>query len=92
MHLNLTLLGQMITFAIFVWFTMRIIWPLLTTQMDARKKRDGQFLDNLGTYDPIKHELLQIHADRLKEWVAKGAVCSDAVTKIVRLHARQHAA
>lgn len=39
MHLNVTLLGQMITFAIFVWFTMRIIWPLLTTQMEARQKR-----------------------------------------------------
>ncbi len=68
----------------------RPYWRIVA--MDARKKRDGQFLDNLGTYDPIKHELLQIHADRLKEWVAKGAVCSDAVTKIVRLHARQHAA
>jgi F-type H+-transporting ATPase subunit b len=38
MDLNATLLGQMITFAIFVWFTMRFIWPLLTEQMEARKK------------------------------------------------------
>lgn len=38
MDLNATLLGQMITFAIFVWFTMRVIWPLLTAQLDARKK------------------------------------------------------
>jgi F-type H+-transporting ATPase subunit b len=39
MHINATLLGQMITFAIFVWFTMRIIWPLLSTQLNERKKR-----------------------------------------------------
>ncbi len=38
MHINATLFGQMITFALFVWFTMRIIWPLLITQMDLRQK------------------------------------------------------
>lgn len=38
MNLNATLLGQMITFAIFVWFTMRFVWPLLTAQMEIRKK------------------------------------------------------
>lgn len=38
MNLNATLLGQMITFAIFVWFTMRFVWPLLSGQLDARKK------------------------------------------------------
>lgn len=67
----------------------RPYWRIVV--MDARKKRDGQFLDNLGTYDPIKHEIVQINADRIKEWVSKGAVCSDAVNKIVRMHARQHA-
>lgn len=39
MHLNATLLGQMITFAIFVWFTMRYVWPLLNAQLEERKKR-----------------------------------------------------
>lgn len=38
MALNATLIGQMITFAIFVWFTMRFIWPLLIKQLDERKK------------------------------------------------------
>lgn len=38
MHLNATLFGQMITFAIFVWFTMRVIWPLLITQLNQRQK------------------------------------------------------
>lgn len=39
MNINATLFGQMITFAIFVWFTMRVIWPLLSAQLDERKKR-----------------------------------------------------
>ena len=38
MDLNATLLGQMITFAIFVWFTMSKIWPLLNVQLETRKK------------------------------------------------------
>lgn len=38
MSLNATLLGQMITFAIFVWFTMRYVWPLIIKAMHEREK------------------------------------------------------
>ncbi|MBT7964890.1 MAG: F0F1 ATP synthase subunit B, partial [Porticoccaceae bacterium] len=27
MNINLTLFGQMVTFAIFVWFCMKFVWP-----------------------------------------------------------------
>lgn len=52
--------------------------------VDSRKKRDGAFLDNLGTYDPLKHEVIQLHADRINDWVAKGAECSPAVLKLLK--------
>lgn len=39
MDLNLTLLGEMITFAIFVWFTMRYVWPPLTKAMETRREK-----------------------------------------------------
>lgn len=39
MRINATLLGQMITFAIFVWFTMRVVWPILFAQLEERKKQ-----------------------------------------------------
>ncbi len=39
MNINLTLLGQMITFAIFVWFTMKFVWPPLKVALDERKKK-----------------------------------------------------
>ncbi|MGR9037062.1 MAG: F0F1 ATP synthase subunit B, partial [Gammaproteobacteria bacterium] len=29
MSINATLIGQMITFALLVWFTMKYIWPPL---------------------------------------------------------------
>jgi F-type H+-transporting ATPase subunit b len=39
MSLNLTLLGQMITFVLFVWITMRFVWPPIVKAMDERKKK-----------------------------------------------------
>lgn len=37
MEINLTLVGQLITFAIVVWFTMRYVWPPLMANLDARQ-------------------------------------------------------
>jgi F-type H+-transporting ATPase subunit b len=36
---NVSLLGQALTFAILVWFTMKFVWPPLTQMMDERAKR-----------------------------------------------------
>ena len=62
----------------------RPYWRIVA--VDSRKNRDGAYLDNLGTYDPLRHEIIQLHVDRIKEWQGKGALCSDTVLKIVRQH------
>jgi len=54
--------------------------------IDGRKKRDGAFLENLGTYDPIKGSLIQFHVEKINEWISKGAIPSDAVKKLQKLH------
>jgi F-type H+-transporting ATPase subunit b len=36
--INLTLVGQAITFLIFVWFTMKFVWPPLVKAMQERQK------------------------------------------------------
>jgi F-type H+-transporting ATPase subunit b len=38
MNLNLTLIAQAITFAIFIWFTVRFIWPYLLRKTEERQK------------------------------------------------------
>ena len=53
--------------------------------VDSRKKRDGAFLENLGTYDPICHNVIRLDKDRIYDWVKKGAICSDAVKKLLRI-------
>lgn len=54
--------------------------------IDSRKKRDGASLEILGTYNPLTGELLQFHVERINDWVSKGAIVSDAVKKLQRLH------
>jgi F-type H+-transporting ATPase subunit b len=39
MDINLTLVGQLITFLILVWFTMKYVWPPITKTMHDREKK-----------------------------------------------------
>jgi F-type H+-transporting ATPase subunit b len=43
-NINETLIGQMITFALFVWFTMKYVWPLLEKTMQERKEKIAEGL------------------------------------------------
>lgn len=48
MNMNLTLFGQTIAFAIFVWFCMKYVWPPLTQAMQERQKKIAEGLDAAG--------------------------------------------
>ena len=60
----------------------RHYWRIVA--VDSRKQRDGACLENLGTYDPLKHVVIQINTARIQDWVAKGAECSPAVAKLLK--------
>ena len=38
MNLNLTLFAQAATFALFIWFTVKFVWPPLLRAIEARQK------------------------------------------------------
>jgi F-type H+-transporting ATPase subunit b len=38
MNLNLTLIAQAITFAAFIWFTVKFIWPYMLRAIETRQK------------------------------------------------------
>ena len=63
MNINLTLIGQTITFAIFVWFCMKFIWPPIVHALETRRK---QIADGLAAADRGKHEL-ELAAKRAAE-------------------------
>lgn len=39
MSINATLIGQLVSFFIFVWFCMKFVWPPLIQAIEARQKR-----------------------------------------------------
>lgn len=54
--------------------------------VDSRKKRDGEFLEDLGTYDALHTKLVNFREDRINHWIALGAQPTLTVKKIQRLH------
>lgn len=67
MNINLSLLGQMITFGILIWFTMKFVWPPLTQMMEERAKR---IADGLASADRAKQDLANAEkasAEKLRE-------------------------
>lgn len=53
MNVTATLFGQMLTFAVLVWFVNRFLWGPMTRMMEDRKKR---IADGLAAADRGKHE------------------------------------
>ncbi|WP_110649690.1 F0F1 ATP synthase subunit B [Salinicola peritrichatus] len=45
MNLNLTLIGQAIAFAVFVWFCMKYVWPPVMQALQERQKKIADGLD-----------------------------------------------
>jgi F-type H+-transporting ATPase subunit b len=43
-NINLTLIVQMIVFALLVWFTMRVVWPMILVPMNERDQKIRQGL------------------------------------------------
>ena len=54
--------------------------------VDSRKKRDGAFLEDLGTYDSVAKNIVCIRQERIDAWVGKGAIVVDSVKKICKLN------
>lgn len=53
MNINLTLIAQLVSFAFFVWFTMKFVWPPMVKAMDERKAgiADGLAAAERGTHE-----------------------------------------
>jgi len=52
---------------------------------NSEAKRDGKFLDIVGTYDPLKDPaVITINNDKLQEWLGKGALPTDTVKSLIK--------
>ena len=53
--------------------------------IDSRRARDGRALEILGYYDPLTDPAtVKLDAERIREWLQKGAQPSDTVVKLMR--------
>lgn len=52
---------------------------------DGRSPRDGKFLEEVGTYQPLKKgENVSLKLERVKYWIGVGAQPSDTVASMIR--------
>lgn len=52
---------------------------------DSRYPRDGRFIDEIGTYNPLTDPAtVELDADKAKKWVANGAQPTDTVKALLK--------
>jgi small subunit ribosomal protein S16 len=54
--------------------------------VDSRQKRDGAFLDNLGTYDVVNSRVVRFEEELYNAWLGKGAQVTPSAEKIHRMY------
>ena len=98
MNLNLTILGQAIAFAIFVWFCMRYVWPPI---IDALAKREAKIADGLAAAEKAQRDLEQAEAksaemlqegrEKAQEFVTQAQKRGDDIVEEAKSQAREEA-
>ncbi len=52
---------------------------------DSRYPRDGRFIEEIGTYDPLKEPAeVKVDAERAKDWIKNGAQPTDTVKSLLK--------
>ena len=51
---------------------------------DSRSPRDGKFIEEIGTYDPMAEPAsVKIDAEKATDWIAKGAQPTETVKSLL---------
>ena len=60
---------------------------------EKQSKRDGAYLENLGTYNPTREPAeIKLDMDRVRYWIGKGAQPTDTVGQLIKVGDKQQAA
>ena len=52
---------------------------------DSESPRDGKYLENVGTYDPVNTpNRLTLKTERVQYWLGKGATPTDTVKSLLK--------
>jgi len=95
MNINLTLIGQSIAFAVFVWFCLKYIWPPIINALDERKQKiaDGLAAAEEGMRERQRaeedvEELLKEAREQAKEILANARKQAGDVVEEAKKDAR----
>jgi small subunit ribosomal protein S16 len=56
---------------------------------DARSPRDGKFIEEIGTYQPLKkNDNVALNLDRVRFWLGRGAQPSETVASFIKKAAK----
>ena len=56
---------------------------------EKQSKRDGAYLENLGTYNPTRHPAeIKLNLERVNYWIGKGAQPTDTVNWLIKASAK----
>lgn len=57
---------------------------------EKQSKRDGAYLENLGTYNPTRDPAeIKLDMDRVHYWLGKGAQPTDTVSQLIKVGRKQ---
>lgn len=60
---------------------------------EKQSKRDGAYLENLGTYNPTREPAeINLKSDRVQYWISKGAQPTDTVRRLIKAAAKAQTA
>jgi len=82
MNLTATIIGQSITFFVFVLFTMKYVWPPITNALEERKKK---IADGLAAAEKGQHDL-ELAKKRAIDEIKEG---KDKASEIIHQAERQ---
>ena len=57
---------------------------------EKQSKRDGAYLENLGTYDPTREPAeIKLDLDRVRYWMDRGAQPTETVDQLIKASGKQ---
>ena len=60
---------------------------------EKQSKRDGAYLENLGTYNPTRNPAeIKLNLTRVHYWIDKGAQPTDTVSRLIKASAKAESA
>jgi len=76
MDINMSLIGQMITFAVLVWVSMKFVFPSLNAALDERAKR---IADGLAAADQGQAAMVMAEKRASERWPVRAKKLRNAL-------------